>query len=198
MGTIVVPIFLSVSCLVLWRSGRPVQMENGPMENLQVAFLLVGCVLLFTSAVRNVHPNRMLNMGLGLFYLTFIILEVDLRPYNLPTINAIWNGRVRDAWLAGLWIVAALWSMRSRIAIWESFRAWLPSAAGILLIIAGLFWLTSGAIDKLHPIRSKPLSLFVEEILEINATWLMLVSAWVSTRGCRPAQAHEVNPTHAP
>lgn len=161
----------------LFSSGWHPEEENGLMENLQALLLLGGAILFFWNSFKSQSGERMLYAGVGLLHLTFLVLEVDLRAYDLPALNRIFNGRIRDAWLGGIWLLAVWWCWSNRIPTWQAFTRWLRTPAGLFLIIAGGFWVISGVVDKLDPIQPHELNLFVEEQTEVNATWLMLVSA---------------------
>jgi len=63
------------------------------------------------------------------------------------------------------------------LVTWRLFRKWLPTAEGFLLMAAGILWVLSATGEKLHMIHPQAPGIFVEELLETNAAWLMLVSA---------------------
>lgn len=174
----VIPLLVSNGLFIpLWLAGKHVEVENGPMENLHGSFLLLGCVVIFSSLGRFAGGERILRAGLGLFFLNFVVREVDLRAYDLPTVNFLIRGWFRNSWLAGFWLLGALWFLRHRVAVWQAFRDWSPTAAARLLVVAGVIWVLSTGAEKLHLIQPPDRGLFVEELLETNACWLMLVAA---------------------
>jgi hypothetical protein len=152
--------------------------ENGPMENFQLACLGFGIGLLAWGSHRSsTRGEKILCGGLALFYATLMVSELDFRPYNLPLLNQMTKGLVRNVALGFAWSVALVAFVKNRAAVWSRFLIWVRSGPGLMLLVAGGFWLTSGLIDKsILP----PKSLFNEELMEINATLLMLISAFLT------------------
>lgn len=163
--------------IALWMAGWQVQKENGPMENLHASFLLAGCCILAVRTARSAGETRILCAGLSLFYLTFLINEMEVKHFGMPLLLALLDGWGRNLWMGTLWILAAVWFARNRVRTWRLFRNWLPTPAGILLMIAGVVWAFSTVGEKMHLIQPRARGLFVEELLETNGCWLMLVSA---------------------
>jgi hypothetical protein len=173
-----------VSILVLqtaiWFLGRAynplVSVENGPMEIFQAGAMLVGWFFLaWTASQVDSLSHRVLLSGLALFYLTFVFGEIDTRVFASPLLELVFDGAVRDLLFGLLWAGAVLLFFRHRRPTWICFRQWLPSAGGLLLLIAGAFWLASGAVDKLHLFAGT--HHFFEELAEVNAAMLMLMAA---------------------
>jgi hypothetical protein len=121
--------------------------------------------------------GRVLFGGVALLHFTILLLELELREFNLPAVNFIINGRFRDIWVGVLWVVALVCFLKRRIAVWTMFRCWLRSPGARLLVAAGVLWVVSGVVDKANLIEPHLLNEFAEEVVEINATWLMLVAA---------------------
>ena len=152
-----------------------IQEENGPMENFQAVCLALTTILSFLTAKRAANaPWVVLFSLLALFAATFLVLEVDFRKMDLPALNKIMNGRIRDVWVGSLWLIGLVFLGKNFRPTWSSFRSWLRSAAGVLMLCAGLFWITSALIDKGVLGMS---DLFREELMEVNATLLMVWSA---------------------
>jgi hypothetical protein len=161
----------------LCRSYYPlISVENGPMEIFQAVALLGGCAILAwrASRVESTH-DRLLLLGLAIFYLTFVFGEIDTRVLASPFLELVFDGAVRNLLLGLLWGGAFVAFFRHRHLTWRRFREWLPSAGGILLLTAGGFWLVSGGIDKLHLLPGT--HHFFEELAEVNAVMLMLLTA---------------------
>ncbi len=80
------------------------------MDNFQVACLLAG-ILLLVGALRATADgaNRVLFLGLILWYFTLVVLEVDTRKMDAPPWRiGVTKGPLRGLWLGGLWVSAAL------------------------------------------------------------------------------------------
>ena len=146
------------------------------MENFQAVCLLLGAAIFLGAAVRS-EPSgrRTFTAGLALFYFTMLVLEFDVRPYDVPLLQRLFNGWIRDVWLLLFWLAAGACFLRHARATWESFLDWCRHPAGWLLIIAGSLWVGSAVIDK-AVLGSK--NLYLEEAVEVGAAWLMLVAAW--------------------
>jgi hypothetical protein len=172
-------------CTLLWLWAAAVHpriyVEHGPMENFQVACLVVGCALLAWRARAATQPQeRVMFIGLALFYMTFAIREFDTRPFNWPVVTTLLNGMVRNVWLGTLWLVVGYFAYRHRTGVFALGRKWLGTPAGRLLLLAGVLWLLGAVVDKADPFGSKARDMLAEELLEVNATLLMGVSAIAS------------------
>jgi hypothetical protein len=166
------------------RSRPHISAENGPMENFQLACLSLSCLLWLASGfvAQEIGVKHFL-FCLALFNLSFIVLELDTRGFDAPLLNMIMNekkGRIRDAGLAGIWLLMAIAFVPNRKEGWAVFLNWLKSASGIVLLLSGGFWILSGFFDKSVLVRK---AVYMEELMEVNATLLMLISAGLFIRG---------------
>jgi hypothetical protein len=160
----------------VWQHNPMISEENSIMENFQVVCLLLGITLLaWTVVLRGTVTRREVLLGLALLYATFLILEVDTRGWNAPWLSKVFNGRIRDLWLGSLWLALAITCWRNATLVWKSGLSWLCSPSGALTVLAGLFWVASSVVDKLglFPLTHH----FPEELLETNATLLMILAA---------------------
>ena len=154
--------------------------ENGPMENFQALFLAMTALVFIAAAYRaDVSARKIFLSSLVLFAGSILVLEVDFRQMNAPLLNKIMNGRIRDTLLGTLWLVLLLFALPHFAKVWSDFVGWLRTRAGALMVLAGGFWTTSALIDK-SLVGEK--SLFHEELMEVNATMLMLWAAVSSFR----------------
>ncbi|MEO6183482.1 MAG: hypothetical protein ABIP71_10390, partial [Verrucomicrobiota bacterium] len=162
----------------LWlglKSHPGISAENGPMENFQAACLGLGFLIWLVASFRTKNrAEQILLAGLALFYFSFLILEVDFRKFHAPILNTLFNGRIRDAWLGCLWLGAGIIFYKNANPAWKEFLDWLKNPCGILIIVSGAHWLASGLIDKSFTARKE---LYHEELLEVNASLLMLLSS---------------------
>ncbi|MGH8527120.1 MAG: hypothetical protein ACREXY_23820 [Gammaproteobacteria bacterium] len=169
--------------LWLWAAAvhPKIYVENGPMENFQVGCLGVGGVLFVWRAwLVDERAARVLFAALALFYVTFLIREFDTRKFDVPIVTSVLSGTVRNVWLGGLWVVAGYFIYRSRGSVAPFGRRWLATPGGRLLLLAGVFWVLGAGVDKAELFGSKPRDMLAEELLEVNAALLMLISAIVS------------------
>lgn len=173
---------------IAWRFQNPfVSVENGPMEIFQALTILAGLVILVGNmALTKPTPNRVLLGAMALFYATFVLGEIDMREAGSPLLELIFDGAIRDILLTALWVLAAMIFWRHRQTTWRLFLDWLPTPGGLLLLVAGGFWILSGTIDKLHWFPGT--HHFFEELAETNATVLMLLGAIHVSRFLRSKQ----------
>jgi uncharacterized membrane protein YgdD (TMEM256/DUF423 family) len=167
--------------------------ENGPMENFQAVCLFLAVVFSVLGIGRSTdRAGKILFAGIALFCASILVLEVDVRNVNAPWLNKVMNGRIRDAWLGTFWLVALYFVFKSFGPVWRRFVAWLRSAAGVLMTLAGPFWIISALIDKSLLGRK---DLFPEELMEVNATLLMIWSAFLAWRALssKPAETRETS-----
>lgn len=159
--------------------------ENGAMENYQAILLFLGIIPCLWAAVRAKElAQRILCGSLALHFVSFIVLEVDTRQLDAPLFNKLFNGRIRDLWLGSLWLIAGMVFLRHRLPTWRRFMQWLSSQAGRYMLAAGVLWLISGLCDKLGLFPES--HHFLEELLEVNACVLMLISAFLTFKGQGP------------
>jgi len=175
-------IVILLEALCFWgRSYDPkLARENGPMENFQAICLTSGILLFLWTAWRGeTAGRRCLAIGLALFYITFLVLELDVRRWGIEWLNAIFNGWPRNLWLGTAWVVTAVLVVRRWPAPWLEFRAWFVTYCAAVLLLAGLCWILASGVDKGF-LGEK--SLFSEELFEVAGAWLMLQSAFGTAR----------------
>jgi hypothetical protein len=174
---------LSAFWYAWWRGDPRIAAENHAMETFQAGCLLGGIVLL-ANARRSTSDvaGRVFVLGLILFYFTILVLEVDTRKMDAPPwLVRVTNGTIRDVWLGSLWAIAAALFWRGQPPrILRRFFSWLPTAAGRLMLCAGVFWMAALIVEKVFRV-----SFFIEELLECQAALLMAHSAWLTLRRVR-------------
>jgi hypothetical protein len=149
--------------------------ENGSMENFQAVFLTTSFLLwLFASFASKSRAEKILLISLALFSLSFLVLEVDTRKLGIPILPKIFHGPVRNAWLGALWLAVGWFFFKNAKPIWNEFLHWVKTSSAIPMIISGFFWIASGLNDKSLVGRK---NLYFEELMEVNSTLLMLLSA---------------------
>lgn len=169
-----------------WQHNRLISEENHVMEMVQAALILLAMIGFTVAAAREgkgtVH--RCFWGGLALLCATFVILEVDTRGMDAPVFNSLFHGTVRDLWLAGLWILAAGLILRQARAAWHLLWSWLRTEGGLAMASAGGLWLASAVCDKSGLFTDD--HHFVEELIEVSASILMLLSAVLAVQPRRP------------
>ncbi len=157
-------------------------LEHGFMENIQAIGLLASCGLfLYYSKSGALQIAQPLAWSLTLFCLTFFLLEFDTRPFDIATLTAITNGTIRNVWLGLLWVSVGLLVFKNIKQVWPVFTAWLTSLSGLCMCVAGAFWIASRLLeDGGYSYVISPF--FLEELMEVNAVILMVLSAYLTSR----------------
>jgi len=151
--------------------------ENGPIENLQLLLAICGAVLFACSAKGQGTGCKVLVTGLALLFLTMAVREAEVRPLEIPWLTAVMKGSGKKIWLGSLWLIAGLWFLRHRLPTWLAFRGWLGSRAGKILIAGAMLLVLGSVFEKSHLLKSEAMTMFVEELCELNGQWLLLISA---------------------
>jgi hypothetical protein len=175
----------TVFCL-LFTNGYKVDKENGIMENLQAMFLLVSSCLFFVTSLRLTSGDRAWNQIFSLFLLNIAIREFDVRPFKIPTLTLFASGKARNLYLVIIWVATAIYLFPHRASAWRAFKHWLRTISGQLFLLAAVILSVAVAADKLH-IFPNNINLFMEELIEINGYWIILVCAWchfLKNRNC--------------
>jgi hypothetical protein len=180
---------LNVVFAALYRADVSIAREHGPMENVQALWLLAGTIVFAVFAFRANEPGRRCFFsGIALFYLTFFLLEFDVRPFKKPLLTLLLNGTGRNVWVGTTWVLMAFWTWRHRHATWRAANMWMRSYSAALLVFAGLFWIAGAVAEKL-PLFSRPETFFAEELMEVNASFLMALAAFTARRPFRKSQS---------
>ena len=160
-----------------WRYFPYIAHENQVVENMQAFFLLLGCMFYFYSVFNStLESYGKLFIGLGLFYLTFFVREVELEE-SQTWFAVVTNPPARNYWLTAAWAVALLVFVRNMKSTIKVFLDWIKETQGIFLMFGGLFYLAADLFDKNVFSLSREDNMFIEETLEYNATIFMVISA---------------------
>jgi hypothetical protein len=163
---------------VLFAYGYETEQENGPMENLQVLFNLLGSCLFFATSFRVTDGSRYLNRGIALFLLTLAVRELDVRPLHIPTLTMLLSGKVRNITFAILWVGAGISFLRNHKPTWHAFLTWLKTGSGRLFLLSALILIAAETIDKIHVSGTPKTNTFLEELIELNGYWMVLFGSW--------------------
>lgn len=184
-GKTIVFVLLVLNLLVWLAAGWNdplISAENGWLESFQAIALAAGAVIFAAAVCRaeNIY-SRFLYAGLTLFYVNFLLREINVR--NLPL--APWaiyflGGAGRNWALAILWAILFILFLSRRKEMTRMIFSWLRSAPGVFLLSAGAFYLSGLPFDKKVFGLSVERHEFFEEILEAQAALLMLVAAGFS------------------
>lgn len=161
---------LTALCLLGLPNAQQFAREHGPMENLQAGFLLAGFVKLCLTVRRKKEAGMRIMAALMAWgYLAFLVREFDVRPFNVGWLTLLLSGRVRAAWVIFALLLLGTWTLRNWRAVISAVHVWRRTLAAMLLVASGILWLTGAVME------SK--AMFLEELVETNAAWLMMLAA---------------------
>ena len=187
-------VFLTILFALWYTEDTRIAREHGPMEMLQAIWLVVGTVAVAGFALRATDPGpRCLLSAMFLFYLTFLLLEFDVRTFGKPLLNLLLNGTVRNAWVGIAWAAVAWCIWRNAASTRRAAQTWLRSYSAALLAISGLFWIGGAGFEK-APWLSGSKTFFAEELMEVNATFLMALAGFQARRGFAEASVPVATP----
>ncbi len=165
---------------VAWLYYHNIAYENHVLEYLQVLFLLIGSLIFFyLSIVIKENSYYVLYLSLGVFYLTFLVRELE--PDRVESFYAtIILPPVRNYWIIAAWIFVLFIFLRKPRSTVDVFLEWVKLEQGVCIIVGGLWYLLGDIFDKNLLDLNRPVTLFIEELLELNGTIFMLLSAIIS------------------
>ena len=173
---------LTASFVVASQRGYQIAREHGPMENIQAGFLLGALLSLGWQAWRErTAEARILRAVMAWGYFAFLILEFDVRPFEVKWLNVLLNGAPRNLLLVLGSVAIASWAARHISGVVAGFASWLSTFSATLLVVSAVLWFTGAIIEHWGPLP-KPTATFFEELLETNATWLMMLATVVRLR----------------
>jgi hypothetical protein len=173
---------LTVSLLVAGQGATGIAREHGPMENIQAGLLLGALLALGWQAWRERSTElRIMRAVMAWGYFVFLVLEFDVRPFQVKWLDVLLNGAPRNVLLL-LGSVALLgWARGNIPGVVAAFVSWLSSFSAMLLVAAAIFWVTGAIIEHWAPMP-KSTATFFEELMETNAAWLMMLAVVMRPR----------------
>ena len=186
--TLVIVVSLAYLNFMVWRAfwhdSPSVAHESHIIENIQAGYLFVAFILyIFISYKSNAKGYKILFLGLGLFCLTFFMREVEFDDFEVQLgLFELFNPPIRNYWVGAAWLISFLVFVCNAKVSWNAFLHWVKSLHGVLVCSAGLFYLAGDLFDKnVFDLPYEP-NIFFEEILESNASTLMILAAALSVR----------------
>jgi hypothetical protein len=158
----------AVFCSVLsiwWLRDHTIAGENAIMENIQVGFLLLALFFVLKRFLRERTWNPVL-MFFFLTFLTVLLREVDLRPFQLPRFIILLSSKGRDLALSFGWVVFLYFFIRSYNASVKEFKTAAGKASGRYFLFGCLFYLIASTFDEGLFGITKEKTQFLEELME--------------------------------
>lgn len=182
--TLAVICVLAAGLLLIGAEIKTLLRESGPVENVQALALLVGCLLFgFAAASAATTADRLLFAALALFYLTFMLREIEVEAFlaDFPVL-AVLDSPLRNYWVGALWAVLIVIVLRHLGSVLHAFFRWVRHLPGYLIIGGGVFYGLAEGIEK-RALGVVPESVRAyEELPELVAVILMLFCAALTVR----------------
>ncbi len=166
--------------------GNPeIAAESHLVENAQAVLLALGAILFFIKGVNSGETHfRILFWSLVLIYLTLFLLELEVGSLQRTyAIFALATPPIRTYVLIAAWLGMALVLLVNARDVFGALRDWIIGLPGVLFILAGLFYGAARAAEQDLWSIALVSPVLLEEIMELNATVLMLFAALTKGRG---------------
>jgi hypothetical protein len=166
--------------------GNPeIAAESHFVENAQAALLALGAILFFIKGVNSGETHfRILFWSLVVIYLTLFLLELEVGGLQrVYPIFALATPPIRNYMLIAAWLGMALVLLLNAKDVFGALRDWIIGLPGVLFILAGLFYGAARAAEQDLWSIALVSPVLLEEIMELNATVLMLFAALTKGRG---------------
>ncbi|QBG49009.1 hypothetical protein EGM51_16975 [Verrucomicrobia bacterium S94] len=150
--------------------------ENGFIENLQVALLVLG-MLVFLIRVKRTSPAcRCIMFGGAWLCLSFVLRELDVEDLAVPRwVIMIGSGTGRNLIMAAGWVAVGIFCLKSFRILKRNLKFLVSVPASILVVIGGFLLVSGGLFDR-ETIRLENGRLY-EELLEACGYFLIFVAA---------------------
>lgn len=153
--------------------------ENELIENFQALMLFISMLVFAIYLFRCDQSLQVITFCGFLFFLTFLLREVDVESFKIPGIFIqIGSGHGRNIILLSLWLIALTYLFANTGQNMRIVRQLFHSRAGTLYVIGSLMLLLGEILDVIGG-HSIPL---YEELTEVIGYYFMLVAA-LSTPG---------------
>ena len=143
--------------------------ENGIVEASQSIFITLSMILFAYHAlmVKEIAA-KLASFGLSLLSLTFLLRELDVEKFDLPSfIIMIGSGTGRNLFLGSLWIILLVFTFKYKSIEKNKVVSFLFSTYGQFLMFSALMLLLGMMMDKNIFSLQNLTTRFYEELLEL-------------------------------
>lgn len=173
-------LLLSILCFQLWQQRPTIAQENDLLELGQSGFLLLACATLALRAGRiqaRENLNKPVFAALGLLTLAMFLREVDIDKLGTSPVWALAEKVLRG--IAAIAVLNFSFSLLPKIKLLlRNVGKILQTPIVMLAVLALVLYICSWPFDKRIILVNKPLSQFIEEIIELNACYLFALAAF--------------------
>lgn len=174
---------------MLVRFGEYIYQESGPIENLQVIAVIISGILFLRILSRHEKHQKFILLSCFLLCTHILLREIDVEDYDIPRFLIILgSGTGRNILLSIAWLSLIAYAGINYRYYSSRFRLYLTSPMGVLLTLCAAFVLVSTILDS-NAIKFTHKK-FYEEIIELNAYCMLLLSALASHGSLNYISAH--------
>ena len=153
--------------------------EKGILEMTQALLIAVSMVIYVLCAFfdRNIG-TRLTSLALSLLSFSFLLRELDVEEYDIPSIFILLgSGTGKHVLIGVLWIILLIVLFKFKQAFWHSNYDFLSSKQGQLLIVSALMLILGSFMDKNILSLNIDTTQFYEEIFELLGYVYLLLSS---------------------
>ncbi|MEI6891370.1 MAG: hypothetical protein V5783_04275 [Pontiella sp.] len=161
-----------------------VDLENGPLENLQVILLFLSAIAFLRPVYRAERSYRCVLLGGAMLCFSFILRELDVEDLAVPHwVISMGSGPGRDVLLGTGWVLVVGLSIKSFAALKQNLKSILFSRTTALIVSAGLVLFSGSFFD--HKDNKTTMDQLAEEIIEGVGYGIFLLGAILSRSTAR-------------
>ncbi len=181
LGSLLIICFfdLIIAYQVIGLNHRYLHAENGFLENIQVALLILSCFVFLSHLFFSGKYHQIFSMGGAFLCFVFCLRELDIEKLDLPTIFILaGSGMGRNLSMAILggtlliYFIVHFQKIKGSLPAFLFEKSSLTILTGLLLLVLGI------GFDKKSFIVDY--SQFYEEILEVTGYFFILIGAVLS------------------
>jgi hypothetical protein len=160
--------------------------ENGPVEGLQAGLYGIAALCFFgAAAMMDERLHRLAFVGLGLFVVALMLRELDFTHSHTPLLALAFNSRGTIIVMALAWLAFVGLSWRDPIGLLAAGVRWVVGRGGRPLLAAAVLLLLGSLFDHHYLPVGRTVDLVGEEVLELVAAALVLLSAVAAVQVAR-------------
>lgn len=149
--------------------------ENSVIENIQVLTLVMSAAVFLLGLKHPKREGKLLLLFLSFLCLSFILREVDVEDFDLPSILiAIGSGMGRNLILAAGFISIGVYAAFNAAYYKKEVKAFFLSKAGLLILAAGVLLYIGDVFENLKTVQHH---VFWEETIELSGYMAILLSS---------------------
>jgi len=143
--------------------------EDGIVETVQSIFIVLAMALFtYHAFISKEIKAKLASFGLSLLSLTFLLRELDVEKFDLPSfIIMLGSGAGRNLLLGSLWIILLLFTFKYKSVEKNKIVSFLFSVPGQILMFSALMLVLGAMMDKNIFSLQNLTTRFYEELLEL-------------------------------